>query len=90
MRRTGGAAADDAALPELAARAAALSVCERQLSALARVAALAQEADASLADAQRSGDAAERHGHIGAAVDAFCAAAEAVRCSATERTPPHD
>jgi hypothetical protein len=61
------------------ARAAALGACERQLSALARVAALSREVDASLADAQRSGDDAERHGHVSAAVDAFCAAAEAVR-----------
>ncbi len=53
------------------------------MSALARVTALAREVDLSLADAARcdstAAAAAERLGHLSAAVGAFCGAAEAVR-----------
>jgi hypothetical protein len=59
------------------------------VSALARVTALAREVDLSLADAAQcdstAAAAAERLGHLSAAVGAFCGAAEAVRVLHTRR-----
>ena len=72
-------------MPELAHRAAALSACDTHLSALARLSALVREADISLGEAQRAGDAAAQSGHLSSAVGALCAAADAVRALCRSR-----